>query len=722
MIEMLAAAFCSLEGEFDVEVRKVKSRNGVLARGFLLAFGLSLLLPGLCAGQKKTKLEKSYRDWLEHDVVYIITKEEREDFLKLSSDTARDKFIADFWETRNPSPGSPANAHKDEIYRRIAFADARFGVGSGMEGWRTDRGRTYITLGEPQQKQVFHNSANLYPFEIWFYAGTTPSLPRAFYVLFYQREGSGDYQFYSPYLDGPDKLTTGVEAINFPGAGLKMIRDSAGPEAARISLSLIPDEPIDLNSGERSLESDILLQKIKGWANLPENRADILRRRTLKESVSARMVLQGRNLDIVALPIRDSRGMTRLDYAIRLHNPSDLSLTAEENGRYTYAVEVRVRVFGPDNRLLFTQQKSVSGSIDKRKFDTVKDRPFGYQGTLPLAPGKYRLDFEFTDWSKKVSFETERDVTVPQSNAQGFVIPGILLFSNAQAVDDPFLRNVAPFTMGGVRFTPLAGVPPAINAEAPLQIVYQIWGPPKDPHTYEGRKLEVQYSLGRPAAPGTAQTVKDEVNLNQFDPTGSLVNGKKFELADKSLGNYLLTATTVESDRGQPTYATIGYKSLGESAPPTPWEVDEPEISKDVETGVVDQQRGLCLLAQGRADEGRRWLRSALRLDRGNDPAREALVEEYSAKHDYAAVVALYGDAGVTEHTNSQTIIRIAGSLQKAGESQKAITLLEGILESRSQDAPLYLALADIYKLQGNLAKAAELETQARSYSGPKSQ
>jgi len=705
-----------------VEVRNGtwKSKKWVIATGLLLAFVLSIFLPGLCLGQKKTKLEKSYRQWLEHDVVYIITKEERDDFLKLPSDAARDKFIADFWEIRNPDPGPPTNSYKEELYRRIAFADARFGVGSGVEGWRTDRGRTYITLGEPQQKQLFHNSANLYPFEIWFYAGSTPSLPRAFYVLFYQREGGGEYKFYSPYLDGPDKLATGVEAVNSPGAALKMIRDSAGPEVARIALSLIPDEPVNLNSGERSLESDVLLQKIKGWANLPENRSEIVRRRTLKESVSAHMILQGQNLDILTLPVRDSRGLTRLDYAIRLHNPADLSLQLEDDSRYTYAVEVRVRVFGPDNRLLFTQQKSVSGSVDKRKFDAIKDHAFGYQGTLPLAPGKYRLDFQFTDWSKKVSFQTEREVSMPEPKPDGFVIPGILLFASAEKVDDPFLRNVLPFTMGGVRFTPLAGVPPAINPELPLQIVYQIWGPPTDPNTYAGRKISAQYSLGRPAVPGSVQTVTDEVNLEQFDPAGSLVNGKRLSVNDKSLGNYLLTTTIKESGTNQRTYATVSYKSLGEATPQTPWEVDEPEISKDAENGILDQQRGLCLLAQGRADEGRRWLRSALHLSRENDPARQALVQEYFAKRDYRAVMALYADAGVTDRTDSPTIMRIAASLQKSGESSKAISLLESVLENRVEDGPLHLALADVYKLQGNLAKAAELEGQARSYSGSK--
>jgi len=706
-----------------VEVRKdsLKLKIAISAKGLLLFLTLFLLLPGACLAQKKTKLEKSYRQWLEQDVVYIVTKEERDDFMKLPSDAARDKFIADFWEVRNPNPGSPSNEYKDEIYRRITFANARFGPGSGVEGWRTDRGRTYITLGEPQQKEVFRNAANLYPLEIWFYGGSTPSLPRAFYVLFYQRDGGGDYRYYSPYLDGPDKLVTGVEAINSPTTALHLILGSVGSEVAKISLSLLPDEPVDLSDPRPSLQSDILLQKIRGLANLPENRAEILRRRMSRESVSAHMIVQGRNLEIVTLPVRDSRGLTRLDYAIRLHNPSDLALAVEDGGRYKYAVEVRIRVFSAENRLLFTQQKSVSDSIDKQRFDAIKDHAFGYQGSLPLPPGKFRLDIQVTDWNKKISFQTEREVTVPVPAQNGFLIPGILLFSRAEEVQDSFLRGVLPFTMGGVRFTPLAGAPASVNPDDPLQLVYQIWGAAKDPKSYAGEKLEVQYSVGRPAATGSAQTVKDEVDLEQFDATGTLVSGKKLTLSDKSVGSYMLTATTVDSSTKDKAYATTTYRALGEGAPPPPWEVDQPELAKDIENGVVDQQRGLCLLAVGHADEGRRWLRNALRLNKDNDPAREALVGEYYSKQAFTAVVALYNDAGVTESTDSQTIVRVANSLQRTGESQKAISLLQSALDTRAQDGSLYLGLSDIYKQQGNASKAAELQKQGLSFIGGKS-
>src|SRR5258708_20217330 len=128
---------------------------------------------------------------------------------------------------------------------------------------------------------------------------------------------------------------------------------------------------------------------------------------------------------------------------------------------------------------------------------------------------------------------------------------------------------------------------------------------------------------------------------------------------------------------------------------------------------------GLCLLAQGHPDEGRRWLRSALKLNPANDPAREALVVEYFSRLGYPAVVSLYADAGITEQTDSQTIIRIASSLQKTGDPQKAVSLLERVLDGRPQDGPLYLALAEIYNHHDNVNKATELERKGQSLVRP---
>ena len=691
-------------------------RSARVSLGVVAILGSALFcFPSSALCQKKQKLEKNYREWLEQDVAYIITKDEKDAFLRLTTNEARDKFIEDFWAVRNPDPGSPSNSYKEEIYQRIAFANARFGIGSGVEGWRTDRGRTYITLGPPQQKQTFRNSANLYPIEMWFYSSPNPALPPFFYVMFYQREGSGDYRFYSPYTDGPDKLATGVEAINSRSAALRMIRDSAGPEVARVSLSLLPDEPVDETSGTASLESDILLNSIRNLANLPVNRDEILRRRTLKENVSSRLLLEGRNLDIVTFPARDLRGLTRLDYAVRLHNPRDLSMTAEPDGRYSYAVELRVVVFGKDHRLIFTQEKKLADSITKARFEAVKDRVFGYQGILPLPPGKYHLDFQFTDWTQKVSYDTTRDAEVPAPPKEGVMVPSVLAFQTAEDVD-PSLADVTPFTVGGVQFTPLVEKNPTFGPGTNLQVMYQIWAPAKDPRQNLGKKLEVQYALGRPAVPGSPREIKEEVAMDQFDAAGSLVTGKKLSL-DQANGNYILTVSVSSPDTRQSSFGTLNFKVLDTPAVPEPWDVLEPGIAQDAGRGVLDQQRALCYWALGQVDEARAWFRRALKTDDSNEIARARLVDAYYSKKDYAAVVSLYSDAGITEHTDSETLLRIATSLDKNGKTVQAISVLEKAVASHPDQGPLYLALAQYYSELGSTQKAAELTQKAKSLS-----
>jgi len=693
-----------------------KNSSGCFCRrAFFLAILLVFGSGSVCFGQKPQKLEKNYREWLERDVLYLINKEERDAFRRLATNEARDKFIEDFWEIRNPNPGSPTNTYRDEIYQRIAFADARFSIGSGMEGWRTDRGRTYITLGPPQQKQVFRNSGNLYPIEIWFYGGANPALPPFFYVMFYQREGSGDYRFYSPYADGPDKLATGVEAINSRAAALRMIRDSAGPEVARISLSLLPDEPVDEATGITSLESDMLLNSIKNLPNMPVNREEINRRRAMRETVTSRIILEGRNLAIITFPARDSRGLTRLDYAVRLQNPSDLSMTQESDGGYRYTVEVRVRVFAPDNKLIFTQQKTVSESISKKHLDSIKDKVFGYEGMLPLPPGKYRLDFQLTDWSKKTAFHTAREVMIPTPAKDGLIVPGVLPFMSAENVD-PGLADLQPFSLGGVQFTPACNGTPSLAPDTNLQVVYQIWAPPQDPRTRLGKKLEVQYDFGMPASPGSTSKVKDEIGMEQFDATGSLVTGKKLSLEKQSMGNYILNVSVSDPATKQNGFATMNFKILDSSSLPAAWDVVEPGIAQDAEKGILDQQRGLSHLALGQAEEARVWFRRALQLDHSDDIARARLVDAYFLRKDYAAVVSLFSDAGVTEKTDSETLLRIATSFQKQGNTEQAISVLEAALQSRPEEGPLYLALAQYYGALGNPQKAAELTMRGKSY------
>ena len=146
-----------------------------------MAAGLCLV--GIAHAQSKTtapratesnsnehNLPQKYQQWLDAEVIWILTPEERTAFLKLPSDEERDEFIKAFWERRNPKPDSAENEFKKEYYRRMAFANAHY-AGS-FPGWKSDRGRTYIMYGPPDEidSHPAHGVMNYAkPTEFWRY-------------------------------------------------------------------------------------------------------------------------------------------------------------------------------------------------------------------------------------------------------------------------------------------------------------------------------------------------------------------------------------------------------------------------------------------------------------------------------------------------------------------------------------------------------------------------
>jgi GWxTD domain-containing protein len=139
---------------------------------------------------------RPYTEWLNEDVVYIITAKERAAFQKLKNEEQRDKFIAEFWARRDPTPGTPENEFKEEHYRRIAYANERF-AGTNP-GWKTDRGRIYILYGPPDEID-FHPSGGtndkgrvLPPFEDWRYR-YIDGAGKDVAIEFVDRDRTGDF-------------------------------------------------------------------------------------------------------------------------------------------------------------------------------------------------------------------------------------------------------------------------------------------------------------------------------------------------------------------------------------------------------------------------------------------------------------------------------------------------------------------------------------------------
>src|SRR5579871_4394839 len=217
------------------------SRRGI----FVTLTSLLLLTSSLSIAQKKKESKKDdqkkeeaakrsreqenasrvFKKWLDEDVAYIITNEERTAYKALKTDEERQQFIEQFWLRRDPTPDTEENEFKEEHYRRIAYANERFA--SGIPGWKTDRGRIYIMYGPPDEIED-HSSGGSYQRPIEEGGGETSTYPFQQWRYRYI-EGIGTniiIEFVDPTMSGEFHMTmdpSEKDALLYvPNAGLTM--------------------------------------------------------------------------------------------------------------------------------------------------------------------------------------------------------------------------------------------------------------------------------------------------------------------------------------------------------------------------------------------------------------------------------------------------------------------------------------------------------------------
>src|SRR5450759_304290 len=174
----------------------------------------------------RKELETPYRKWLNEDVAYIISDEERTAFKRLQTDEEREQFIEQFWLRRDPTPDTVENEFKEEHYRRIAYTNENFA--SGIPGWKTDRGRIYITYGPPDEKET-HPSGGTYERPTEEGGGTTSTFPFEQWRYRYI-DGIGtdiNIEFVDPTMSGEYRMTmdpSEKDALLYvPNAGLTLM-------------------------------------------------------------------------------------------------------------------------------------------------------------------------------------------------------------------------------------------------------------------------------------------------------------------------------------------------------------------------------------------------------------------------------------------------------------------------------------------------------------------
>src|ERR671931_930885 len=183
----------------------------------------------------KTEKANMFKKWINEDVAYIITPDEKKAWNKLQTDDEREQFIEAFWRRRDPDPDTDVNEYLEDHYERIAYANEHFA--SGIPGWKTDRGRIYIMYGKPDEIES-HPSGGTYDRPIEEGGGTTSTFPFEIWRYRYI-EGIGNevlLEFVDPSMSGEYRMTIDPSEkdalLHVPGAGLTFDEQFFGRDKA----------------------------------------------------------------------------------------------------------------------------------------------------------------------------------------------------------------------------------------------------------------------------------------------------------------------------------------------------------------------------------------------------------------------------------------------------------------------------------------------------------
>jgi GWxTD domain-containing protein len=344
----------------------------------------------------RQELKGTYKTWLNEEVPYIITDQERRAFLSLSNDEERDAFIENFWRRRNPNPDSEENSYREEHYRRIAYANEHFAA--GKPGWKTDRGRIYIMWGPPDSIDSHPaggtydrpmdeggGETSTYPFEVWHYR-YLDGIGENIDLEFVDTCQCGDYHF---TIDRSEK-----DALKYvPGAGLTTY-EQMGQSSKKDRFSGGGIEQLGKgpgSEGQQSKEFDRIELEAKIFAPPP------IKFKDLDAFVSEHKILSGPPFPFDVrtdfVKVTDSTDLVPITVQIRNRDITFVTKDGVSKG----VVNILGKVTTLTNRTVQTFEDTVEVDQPSELLEKSLDRMSVYWKALPLQPGLYRLDIAIKD-------------------------------------------------------------------------------------------------------------------------------------------------------------------------------------------------------------------------------------------------------------------------------------------------------------------------------------
>jgi GWxTD domain-containing protein len=460
----------------------------------------------------KPELKKAYKDWLDKDVAYIITEEERRAFKKLETDDERERFIEEFWRRRDPDPDTDENEFREEYYERIAYANEHFA--SGIPGWKTDRGRIYITWGKPDEKETHPmggsynresyeggGSTSTYPFEKWFYR-YLPGVGSGVEIEFVDPTGSGEYRI----ARNPDEKDA---LLHVPGAGLTL--------AEEMGLSDKGDRIANkggIGNPNYMRESDSPFTRLQLLADL--SRPPAIKFNDLASAVNTPVIEDNPlNFDVRVDFFRQSDERVITAFTVQTDNHN---LVFQDSGGLQQA---QLNIFGKithvSGRRAGVFEDPVITRATVQELSETKDRKSAYQKAVALSPGRYRVDVIVRDIASGATGVRHIGFEVPKYDPAKLSTSTLILAVKLEGLGDQ--PAVGMFTIGTVKVIP--NVSGSYRRGAPIGLYMQIYNAGVDQTTLRP-SVDVEYVL-----------MKDgkEIGKQTEDWRGNSDSGQRLTLA-----------------------------------------------------------------------------------------------------------------------------------------------------------------------------------------------
>ncbi|HEX4748553.1 MAG TPA: GWxTD domain-containing protein [Bryobacteraceae bacterium] len=407
--------------------------------------------------KKQKELERElagpWKKWLNEDVVYIITDEEKKAFKQLKTDDERQTFVENFWARRDPTPDTEENEYKEEHYRRIAYSNDHYA--SGIPGWKTDRGMIYIKYGAPDEIDSHPSGGSYerpieegggetstYPFEDWRYrylegVGTNVQ------IEFVDTTMSGEYHI---SLDPEEK-----DALLYvPGAGLTMSEQMGlSDQSQRFTRT----DGTHLGTGSQPLpESMNEFTRLEQYANL--QKAPVIKFKDLEAAVNSTIRYSTLPMQVRADYIRVTDATVLTSISILFKNNDLNYATKDKVSKAT--INLYGRVTSLTRKPVNWFEDTVTAQVPAEMLQQAMSGSQIYSKTIPLAPGTYRLNVVAKDTVGNTMNNFEMALNVPHYDEDQLGASSVILADEIERVPTKSI-GAGPFVIRSTKVRPRIG-------------------------------------------------------------------------------------------------------------------------------------------------------------------------------------------------------------------------------------------------------------------------